>query len=91
MNDTCLHSNHPVSVPEDRYDCSVLLNTVNICALCPDHKIDMLHGVVGTARRKLFLAHGLAALDILGIRPAQRQVAGRVLIVQGIEEENTGF
>ena len=39
-------------------------------------------------RRKLFFAHSLAALDVLGIGPAQSQMARRVLVVQSVEEEN---
>ena len=51
----------------------------------------MDHRVVGACRRELLLVHVFAALQVLGIGPAQRKVTRRILIVQRVEEQNAGL
>ena len=52
------------------------------------HEIHMGHGVVQTVGLHLLPGHGLAALNALGIRLAEGQMAGGVFIKQGIVKQN---
>ena len=45
-------------------------------------------GIIQDRGLEIFLAHGLAALDALGVRLTEGEVAGRIFVEERVVEEN---
>jgi len=67
------------------------MNAVNVGLVRADHPVDMDKALVATLRRDLF-GHQFAAIDkAFRVALTERDVAGGVLVEQGIEEQQAAF
>src|SRR5665647_3692256 len=81
----------PLALAEDRHPAAVGVDAVDVDLVRADHPVDMNQALVAALRGDL-LRRQLAAVDkALRIALAERDVAGGVLVEQGVEEQQPAF
>ena len=84
-------SERPFALTEDRNGPAIAGDRVDVHVGGADHKVHVEHGIVDAQGAALLQGHGLVALDRIGKAHAQRQMAGGVLIEQGVVKQQAGF
>ena len=78
---------HPDAVFKQRHGAAVAAFAGDAAVLCTDHHVLMQGGVVHAAGCQLFLGKAGAAHGSAGVAVAKSDVAGGILVKQGIVEQ----
>ena len=81
----------PLAPAEDRRPPAIRIHPVDVDPVRADHPVDMDHALVAAARRDLVGSELVAVDEALGVALSERDVAGGVLVEQGIEEQEAAF
>ena len=81
----------PVTITEDRNNLAVTGGGIDIHGVAADHEVHMDHRFIDTQCPALFQRLVVVVTDGVGEALAHSQVAGGVLIEQGVIEQNAAF
>src|SRR5580693_3185390 len=82
----CAYS-RPLALAEYRDAPSVAVNAIDVDFVGADHPVDMDQALVAALRRDLLLGQPGAVDETFRIALAERDMAGGVLVEQGVEEQ----
>ncbi len=77
----------PLPLPEHGHATAVRMHTVDVGPVRADHPVDVDEAAVAALRRDLLGRQRVAVDEALGVALAERDVAGRVLVEQRVEEQ----
>lgn len=84
------HLKRPLPAAHDGFWRAVLLEPVHVHLTRADHKVNVDRAVVAAGCSELIVGHPFPALQAESVRPAQRDMTGRVFVKEHILKEQPG-
>src|ERR1700743_1425289 len=86
---TAFPKSGPLALPEHRYTPAIGIKTVDIDLIGADHPVDMDQAGIAALRCNLLWRQAGAVEEAFRVALAKRDVAGRILVEQGVEEQQS--